>query len=1269
MSNVLEKQIPNTFFTRVCMTKSKQSEAKSKTPRPTEKVVAPRAVTCETSVANSAPSFPIVGIGASAGGLEAIEAFFEAMPVDSGIGFIVVQHLSPDYKSMMVELLSRKTDIPVQRAEEGMRVEANNIYLIPPKKTLTIFHRQLLLEDKKPREGISLPVDIFLRSLADDQGERAVAVILSGTGSDGTRGVRAVKESGGLVMIQDENSAKFDGMPRAAASTGVADFILPPHEMPSQLLACLRHPYAARQERQREALAEETGMTRLFSLLRAKTKVDFTYYKPSTITRRVERRIAVTQSNDLDAYVRYAGQTPSEISALYRELLIGVTNFFRDPSVWAILREQVLPKLFTESRKSEMRFWVAGCSTGEEAYTLAIICREVLEATGLARDIKIFATDVDRDALAKAGVGLYPESITADLTPSLLTKYFHRRGGDYQVTRSLREMVVFAQHNLVKDPPFPRIDMVSCRNLLIYLQGNLQRRALEMFAFSLRSGGILLQGTSETVGDMDGYFEAIDRKSCIFRSLGKTNVHSAADGLQVPAREARILPPAVTSFGGVSRSSARGHERMVERLLDVLSDSYVPLAVIVDENLEMLHMLGDPGGVFRVPAGRVVYDISKMVGRELAIPLATGIQKVLRSGEELIYSNVRLSEGETTRNMRLRMLPLPGRKSDESLVVVFFENIEEKCSDKGDVPEEYDLDAETLQRMQDLEQDLQFTRENLQATIEELETSNEELQATNEELLSSNEELQSTNEELQSTNEELYTVNSEYQNKIIELTEARNDVENLLTSSRIGTLILDEDMQIRRYSPQMVEVFNLVESDIGRPLQHLSHSLHELDTVEMARESQQQDRTIEREAQDDAGNFYLVRAMPYRVGNQMVAGVVITLVEITKQRQVLEALSESKELLSQAQEIANIGSWKLDFTTNVLTWSDQLYRIFGCQPQEFIATFAAFLDFAHPDDRSVLEEAYSRSQQEGSDSYDIEHRIVQRVSGEVRHVHERCFHERDAAGAIIKSIGMVQDITEHNQTQEILIKLRCAVEQSVSTIVITDVHGNIEYANPQFEKTTGYTVEEALGQNPRILKSNSIKRNDYKELWETILAGKEWHGEFHNKRKDGSTYWEYATISPVRDATGKITHFLAVKEDITERMASSRELKRSQTQQRSQGKILDAAEKIAQMGSWSWDLEDDSMIWSSNLYQLLQRDQHLGAPDLFEYASLFASESMAQLQQAVKDTRETGHSHELTLSAVRSDGTSISCIASVKAEADEAGKITQLFGTLQEIQP
>ncbi len=842
----------------------------------------------------------IVGIGASAGGLEAIEAFFKAVPVDSGMAFVVIQHLSPDYKSLMVELLSRKTDIPVHRAEDGMLVEPNHIYLIPPKKNLTIFHGRLLLEDQKQREGINLPVDIFLRSLAEDQGENAVGVILSGTGSDGTRGVRAIKEWGGLVMVQDESTAKFDGMPRAAASTGVADFVLPPEEMPSQLLACLRHPYATRQERQQQALGDETGLTRLFSLLRAKTRVDFTYYKPSTITRRIERRIAVTHVADLDAYVRHVEQTPAEIAALYRELLIGVTSFFRDPEVMANLQENVLPELFDRASGRELRFWVAGCSSGEEAYTLAILAREVMETMGLARDVKIFATDIDRDAVARAGNGVYPESIAADLNSNLLGKYFYCRGDRYQVARTIREMVVFAQHNLVKDPPFTRIDLVSCRNLLIYLQSNLQQRALDMFSFSLRPGGVLLLGTSETVGDMEDCFEPIDRKARVYRSMGKSRVRGLQnDGEMIPREEAR-LPLLATGYVRAARTNTREQERLVTRLLDTLAASYVPLAVVVNEHLEILHTLGDPTGVFTLPSGRAVYDISKMVNRELAIPLATGIQKVFRTGEELVYSNVRLREADATRTMRLRLRLLPGRKSDEALVVVFFERIEESHAAPGAAASEYDLNEETSQRLQDIEQELQFTRENLQATIEELETSNEELQATNEELLASNEELQSTNEELQSTNEELYTVNAEYQNKIIELTEAHNDVDNLLSSSRIGTLILDEDLCIRRYSPQAAEVFHLVESDIGRPLRHLSHSLVDFAPVDRARDVQQTQKPFEQEVGTDQGQWFLVRILPYRVGPTTVSGVVFSLIDVTPLREVSDRL---KSILQSEADI------------------------------------------------------------------------------------------------------------------------------------------------------------------------------------------------------------------------------------------------------------------------------------------------------------------------------------------------------------------------------
>jgi len=419
--------------------------------------------------ANDSPVVHYVGIGASAGGLEAIEEFFSHMPEKSNLAFIVVQHLSPDYKSLMVELLSKKTKIPVHRSADGMTVKPNNIYMIPPKKNLSIFHGRLVLKEKNNTRGMNLSIDIFLRSLAEDKAERAIAIILSGTGSDGTRGVRAIKEQGGMVMVQDETTCKFNGMPRAAVSTGVADFILPPKNMPEQLMAYVGHPYVIGRKTNETLLEDESGLSQIFTKLREKTKVDFTYYKPSTITRRIQRRMSVNQVDRLSDYVSHLQKYPVEIMTLYKELLIGVTNFFRDADAMEALMES-MADLIDQAKNRELRFWVTACSTGEEAYTIAILAKEAMEKLGVARDIKIFATDLDRDAIVHAGNGIDPESIAADLTPRMLGKYFYRKEEYYQIARHIREMVVFAQHNLVKDPPFTKIDMISCRNLLIYLQ-------------------------------------------------------------------------------------------------------------------------------------------------------------------------------------------------------------------------------------------------------------------------------------------------------------------------------------------------------------------------------------------------------------------------------------------------------------------------------------------------------------------------------------------------------------------------------------------------------------------------------------------------------------------------------------------------------------------------------------------------------------------------------------------------------------------------------
>lgn len=837
-----------------------------------------------------------VGVGASAGGLEAIEAFFSAMPEDSGLAFIVIQHLSPDHKSLMVQLLSKKTRIPVRQCQDGLEVLPNHIYMIPPKKNLAIFHGRLVLTDKDARRGGNLPIDIFLKSLAEDKGKRAIAVILSGTGSDGTRGVRAVKEHDGMVMVQEEASAKFDGMPKAAISTGVADFVLPPGEMAAQLMKYTGHPLVTGQTPAKRLLKDEQGMTKIFSLLRDQTGVDFTYYKPSTITRRIERRISVNQKNSLVDYIDFMQQFPGEVTTLYRELLIGVTSFFRDPEAMTELLNHCFPEIIKQSKNRELRFWVAGCSTGEEAYTIAILAKEAMDRLGESRDIKIFATDIDRNAVVHAGNGLYPESIAADLSSQLLGKYFYKKEDNFQVARHIREMVVFAKHNLIKDPPFTKIDFISCRNLLIYLQPVLQHKVFDLFNFSLKSGGYLFLGTSETIGEMEQYFEVVHQKFKLYRSLGKPGVNPLSDA--PTAGQAGYQPHALAFPAGESRRLRRHplDEGMESRYLDVLHRRYVPVAAVVKPDLSLVHVFGDPQAFFKVPSGKMVFDITKMVEKDLSIPLATGIQKVLRTGQEVVYNNVSFASDRRKKTIRLRVIPLPEKKGFENLSAVFFEDISQG-EQPPEAPEEaYDIDQDVQQRIRDLEQELQYTKENLQATVEELETSNEELQATNEELLASNEELQSTNQELQSTNEELYTVNAEHQKKITELTQMNNDVENLLVNSGVGILILDENNEIRKYSPGITDIFNVLESDIGRPVDHISHKLKGLRPAETARTVQENHEQITLETQDQEGRDYLVRVFPYAVGPEAYSGTIFTFVEITALKQAKQDLENSLAL-------------------------------------------------------------------------------------------------------------------------------------------------------------------------------------------------------------------------------------------------------------------------------------------------------------------------------------------------------------------------------------
>ncbi len=833
--------------------------------------------------------FYIVGIGASAGGLEALETFFSKMPADSDMAFVVVQHLSSDYKSLMVEILSKHTLMDIYQVEDGMEVHPNSIYVITPGKNMTIFHNKLYLTDKEPY-GINLPIDIFFKSLADERGERAIGIILSGTGSDGTRGIKAIKEADGTVVVQDEISAKFDGMPRSAIATGFADYILAPDKMPAELMRFIKHPSALLGNRlSNELIISDTdSYNKILVAIRNYIGVDFTFYKRNTIIRRIERRMNINQIEKLRDYAEYVNQSSSEANKLYKEILIGVTKFFRDAESFEVLKKEVLPKIFESKNPGEpVRVWIAGCSTGEEAYSIAIIFNEYMLENKLNNEVKIFATDIDQSSIEFASIGNYSESIVADIMPERLNKFFIRKGDTYYVHRSIREMIVFACHNLLKDPPFTRIDLISCRNVLIYFQSVLQKKVLSLFHFSLNTNGYLLLGSSESIGDLQNMFAVHDSKHKIFQYFGAPK-QSLNDNLSLPNYKGPAQSQKTIDYRGYKSVT---NQRVFENINRELMQEFVPPCVVIDDEREVVSVMGDVNRFLKLPTNELSLNIMKMTNKDLSVILHTGLIKVAKDKKEILYKDVVINEGGQQLKFNLLLRSYFDLQRQKTFIIILFMDVEQGKTVYEQV-EKYGLEDYASQRLRDMEQELKYTKENLQATIEELETSNEELQATNEELLSSNEELQSTNEELQSVNEELYTVNSEYQKKISELTSLNNDINNLLRCTNIGTIFLDSNLRIRKFTPAVKGEMNLIETDIGRPIHHMAHNLKYSSMLEDVVSVLNSLSSLEREVESLSGKWFLVRILPYRTMEGAAEGIVITLVDISELKKANEKIRQ-----------------------------------------------------------------------------------------------------------------------------------------------------------------------------------------------------------------------------------------------------------------------------------------------------------------------------------------------------------------------------------------
>jgi two-component system, chemotaxis family, CheB/CheR fusion protein len=859
--------------------------------------------------------FPIVGIGASAGGLKAFEAFFSGMPADTdpGMAFVLVQHLAPNHKSILTELIRRYTRMQVFEVEDGMVVQPNCAYIIPPNRDMAFLHNALqLLEPTTPR-GQRMPIDFFFRSLAHDQHERAICIVLSGTGSDGTLGVRAIKGEGGMVMAQNPESTEYDGMPRSAIATGLVDYELLPAEMPAELIAYVAHAFG-------KSLRPATvptpkavnALKKILILLRSQTGHDFSHYKPSTINRRIERRMAVHQIETMDGYVTYLQQTPTEVDALFRDLLIGVTNFFRDPEAFKALEDRVIPKLFAgKPAGGVVRVWSPGCSTGEEAYSLAILLQEHIEVLKQNYVVQVFATDIDSQAVAVARAGLYPASIAADISPERLARFFAAEpgGSAYRIQKGIRDLIVFSEQDVIKDPPFSKLDLVSCRNLLIYMGGDLQKKLISLFHFALNPGGMLFLGTSETVGECGDLFGVLDRKSRLYQR--QEDFHGAQRSamgryfLPVTATGA-ALTPAAAKRAGPAKLPLR--ELAEQELLQQVA----PAAALVDGHGDILYLHGRTGRYLELAPGEVgINNILKMAREGLRRDLTTALHKAAGKKEIVRCPGLRVKTDGDFATVNLTVSPVaagPAATPEAPLYLVILEeaeplNLEQApqpgrhaMADADDGPAK-DADgciAALKQELRAKEEYLQTANEELETFNEELKSSNEELQSVNEELQSTNEELETSKEELQSANEELSTLNAELQIKLADLSRANNDMSNLLAGTGIATIFVDHHLRILRFTPTATQIINLLMSDLGRPVGHIVSNLVGYDRI-VADTQGVLDTLIPKEVdvQTTDGKWYALRILPYRTLDNVIEGAVIIFFEITAMKRTEAALQKA----------------------------------------------------------------------------------------------------------------------------------------------------------------------------------------------------------------------------------------------------------------------------------------------------------------------------------------------------------------------------------------
>ena len=993
----------------------------------------------ENTESAARPLLAVVGMVASAGGLDAFKHFFQAMPADSGMAFVLIPHLDPKHESLMAPLLAKQTAMPVAEAEDGQRLEADHVYVIPPNRYLTL-HQGIVQLSAPPERGAGqTAIDPFLRSLAADQQERAICIVLSGTGTHGSLGLKAVKAEGGMAMVQEPSSAEYDRMPLSAVDTGLADYVLPPGQMPEELLKFVRH-FVAGTAAQPEPAAVQDDLTQVLALLRARTKFDFRAYRKRMLLRRVLRRMGLNHLDRLADYLALLRERPDELAQLGRDLLISVTSFFRDPEMFQLLETQVLPDLL-EARETDtpVRVWVPGCATGEEAYSIAMLLIERIAATGKSCPIQIFATDVDEAALEVARRGIYPEALVADLPRQQMERFFTRADSHHwQVSKLLRETVLFAPQNILADAPFSKLDLVSCRNLLIYLEPEVQQKLLQLFHFALNEGGYLILGPSESIGRQTELFRSVSKKWRIFQRANAVQPTRAGFPVQAgkrPDEQHLALSPVPAP-----------HKNLTDLTRKILLEEYAPAAVVINRRYEVLHYSGPTQLYLQQPGGPPSHDLLTLALAALRPRIRAAAVKAINEETRVDIGGIRIKRAGHAVLVRLSVQPLPGKLADDRLLLVIFQ-------DEPEVPQVADAGDERArtdeQLVRQLEYELKTTREELQSTIEELASSNEELKASNEEVMSMNEELQSTNEELetskeelQSLNEELSTVNAQLRDKVDELENSNDDMTNLLASVDNATLFLGVDRTIQRFTPSATRLFNLIATDVGRPIDHITARFEDPELLRDIDRVLQDLAPSEREVSRDDAQWFLRRITPYRTADNRISGVVLSLTDIT---QIKRAELELRNMTAHLEQRVSEGSAQLQHERNfvdailntvgamilVVDTEDRLVRFNAACNTTTGHDFAEFQGSARwqnlipADEQDGLHRVHDRLRS-GEDPIQNENHWLHR-DGSMRLISWCNSALRDDAGQVQYIIGTGIDITEQRHAE---IRARETLEEA-----------------------------------------------------------------------------------------------------------------------------------------------------------------------------------------------------------------------------------------------